>query len=204
MAEATASYGQSSCGCENTCKNIKDYVPPTDDWWESSATSCDLVVDPDFGGALKGTVYAQVREATNADVTYVIDTDDDWVIDVHITVTGKLVFLCGRWCISACLESMCGPEYYRFPQDSTPGVAKYCCCLIKTEQFTTDYNISICVPAETVKVNECGAPYELTVIVTLLSESQMKPGDECDPSTYMPLGVATACELPLMTFYEGV
>jgi len=200
----TVPSGPSSCVCpDDTCKKL-GCVPPEPNWWTSpTTTSCDLVVDPEFGITLTGTVYAQVRECTDTAVARVIDIDDDWVIDVHITVPNKLSFICGHWCISACLESMCGPKYYRFPRDSASNGSQYCCCLVETNQFQTDYDISICIPAGKVDVDECGAPYELTVIVTLLSESQMKQGDKCDPGTYMPLGVATACELPLMTFYDG-
>lgn len=187
--------------CDDNCTTL-GCVAPAPKWWTSpTTTSCGLVVDPEFGVTLAGTVYAQVRECGDTKVARVIDIDDNWVIDIHITVTSKLNLICGRWCISACLESMCGPKYYRFPRDSAP--SKYCCCLVKAEQFVTDYDISFCIPAGVVQVDECGAPYELTVIVTFLSEKQIKQGDKCDPGTYMPLGVATACELPLLTFYDG-
>jgi len=178
------------------------YSPP---WWLLNTTrSCELVVDPEFGVTLTGTVYAQARECDSNKVARVIDIDDNWLIDVHITLSGTLPrLLCGLWCVSACLESMCGDTHYRFPHDSAD--SPYCCCLVETNQFATDYEIRICIPAGVVKESECGAPYELTVIVTLLTRDQNpnKPGDKCDPGTYMPLGVATACELPLMTFYDG-
>jgi len=67
------------------------------------------------------------------------------------------------------------------------------------------YNTQICVPANIVKESECGAPYELTVIVTTLKEELKYPDrDRCDPDNHRPLGIATACELPLMTFYKGI
>ncbi|HEY6286849.1 MAG TPA: hypothetical protein VIX20_14400 [Ktedonobacteraceae bacterium] len=198
----TVLLGPSACICpDDTCTKL-GCVAPNPNWWKSHHTRhCDLVVDPEFGITLTGTVYGQVRECTGTAIARVIDIDDDWVIDVHITVQKNLSFICGHWCVSACLESMCGPKYYRFPHDSAD--SPYCCCLVETNQFATDYDISICVPAGKIAVDECGAPYELTVIVTLLSQSQIKQGDKCDPGTYMPLGVATACELPLMTFYDG-
>jgi hypothetical protein len=188
-----------ACNCDLNC----DCVDPKSSWW-TSATSCDLVVDPEFSVNLAGTVYAQARECQNDYASSVIDIDDAWVIDIHITLAGTPPYaVCGLWCVSACLESMCGPTYYRFPHDSTP--TQYCCCLVPTDQNSSDYDIRICIPGDVVQENECGAPYELTVIVTLLTRDQNpnKTGDVCDPSTYTPLGVATACELPFMTFYDG-
>jgi hypothetical protein len=200
----------SQCNCPDyNCQNLGCVDPcysPTcsSDWWKS-AISCDLVVDPDYVGVLSGTLFTQVRECDNQKPTYVIDTDDNWVIDIHISVTGKIQpALCGWWCVSACLESMCGPKYFRFPRDSASPPTSYCCCLVETNQFTTEYEIRICIPAGIVDVDECGSPYVLTVIATLLSRDQMKQGDPCDPGTYLPLGVAGACEIPLITFYEGV
>jgi hypothetical protein len=206
----------SDCLCpDDTCDDL-GCVDPTPNWWVPpppplpyTTTNCPLVVDVELGLAgFAGTVFAQTRECKSTDVARVIDIDDDWVIDVHITLTGPTPnLICGLWCVSACLESMCGPTYYRFPRDSDidspPPPSPYCCCLVETNQFTSDYDIRICIPAGVVTESECGAPYELTVIVTLLSRDQMKAGDKCDPGTYMPLGVATACELPLMTFYDG-
>lgn len=206
----------SPCLCpDNNCDYLNNGSPCVDpasppDWWTLPTTySCPLVVDPSsyLPGSLSGTLYGQARECDNPNVTYVIDTDDAWVIDVHISVTGTILpGLCGWWCISACLESMCGPDYYRFPYDSASPPSKYCCCLVETNQFVTEYEARICIPAGIVQPSECGTPYELTVIVTLLSRDQVPqspPGDPCDPGTYLPLGVAAACELPLLTFYPG-
>jgi hypothetical protein len=194
-----------------TLNNGAGCVHPLANWWNLPApapqpTTCDLQVDPAFGfpGTFGGTVYTQVRECDSTDVTTVIDVDDEWTVDVHITVSGKLVgVLCGFWCISACLEGMCAGDVYRFPQESTspPG---FCCLLCSINQGQTDYDAQICVPANKVDVNECGAPYELTVIVTALSQQVKAGGDPNDPNAHVPLGIATACELPLMTFYEGI
>jgi hypothetical protein len=195
----------SPCKCpDDNCTRL-NCVKPSDKWWLTAPTHCDLVVDPEFSVSLTGTVYAQARECQNTTASTVIDIDDDWVIDIHIALTSAPpIGICGNWCVSACLESMCGPNYYRFPRDSTD--RKYCCCLVETDQFQTDYIIRFCIPGGIVKENECGSPYELTVIVTLLSRdpNPNKPnGDPCDPGTYVPFGVAAACELPLMTFYDG-
>jgi hypothetical protein len=198
----------SPCLCpDDNCTNL-NCVKPLDKWWLTAPTHCDLVVDPEFSVNLAGTVFAQARECQNTNASTVIDIDDDWVIDIHITITSAPpIGICGLWCVSACLESMCGPQYYRFPRDSTPSRSggENCCCLVETDQFETDYIIRFCIPAGIVKENECGAPYEPTVIVTLLSRDQNpnRPGDVCDPGTYVPFGVAAACELPLMTFYDG-
>jgi len=205
QAKQADQTGSLPCLCpDDNCANL-GCVAPSPSWWSTAPTSCPLVIDPDASGCLSGgTVYAQTRECNSTTASSVIDNDDDWVIDIHITLSGSPPYLvCGLWCVSACLEDMCGPTtYYRFPRDSTD--SSYCCCLVATDQFTSDYEISICIPGGKVAESECGAPYELAVIVTLLSRDQMKPGDICDPATYMPLGVATACELPLMTFYAGV
>jgi hypothetical protein len=183
-----------------------DCVKPLDKWWTyPNVTSCNFVVDPGLAVIFNGTVYAQVRECDSQTTTTVIDVDDAWVVDIHLTVGGQLIDLfCGYWCISVCLESMCGDNDYRFPQDATspPG---YCCCLLDIDQGTTDYDTAICVPADIVAESECGAPYELTVIVTTLKEECInKDGDRCDPGNHKPLGIATACEVPLMMFYKGI
>ena len=197
---------ESPCLCpDDNCKNL-GCVAPTPNWWiPPPPAACPLVVDVELGlTGFAGNVFAQTRECQNATASSVIDIDDDWVIDVHITLTGTTPnLICGLWCVSACLESMCENKHYRFPHDSASPPSQYCCCLVETNQFQSAYEIRICIPHGVVDVNECGAPYELTVIVTLLSRDQMKQGDKCDPGTYMPLGVATACELPLMTFYDG-
>ncbi len=181
-------------------------VKPLDHWWQSpTATHCDFVVDPGLSVVFHGRVWAQVRECDSQTTTTVIDVDDAWIVDIHLEVGGQLVGLfCGYWCISVCLESMCGDNDYRFPQDATapPG---YCCCLVDIDQGQKSYDTAIYVPANIVKESECGAPYELTVIVTTLKEEVTKPGgDRCDPSLHKPLGIATSCELPLMTFYKGI
>ena len=197
----------SKCLCpDDNCEKLnngKGCVDPSPDWWKS-ATSCDLVVDPEFSVNLTGTIYAQARECDSNKASRVIDIDDDWVIDVHIKITSAPpIGICGNWCVSACLESMCENKHYRFPRDSTD--LQYCCCLVETDQFHSDYETRFCIPAGKVDENECGAPYELTVIATLLSRDQnpKKSGNKCDPKTYVPFGVAAACELPLMTFYDG-
>lgn len=177
---------------------------PLDEWWKR-ATHCDFVVDPELSVIFKGTVWAQVRECNSQTTTTVIDDDDAWIVDVHLEVWGQLVDLfCGYWCISICLESMCGDNDYRFPQDAT--IPKgYCCCLLDIDQGKKEYDTAICVPAGIVKESECGAPYELTVIVTTLKEECVKKdGKRCDPGNHKPLGIATSCELPLMTFYKGI
>ena len=183
------------CCPPNTC------VKPLDNWW-TSATHCDFVVDPGLRAAFHGRVWAQARECNSQTTTTVIDVDDDWIVDVHLEVGGQLVGLfCGYWCISVCLESMCGDNDYRFPI-SPKG---YCCCLLDIDQGQKIYDTAIYVPANIVKESECGAPYELTVIVTTLKEELInKGGDRCDPGNHRPLGIATSCELPLMTFYKGI
>jgi hypothetical protein len=176
---------------------------PLPEWWKS-ATHCDFVVDPGLRAAFHGRVWAQVRECNSQTTTTVIDVDDAWVVDVHMEVGGQLVGLfCGYWCISVCLESMCGDNHYRFPRDAPP--PGYCCCLIDIDQDQTVYDTEICVPANKVRESECGAPYEITVIVTTLKEELRDPKrDRCDPDNHRPLGIATACELPLMTFYSNL
>jgi hypothetical protein len=184
------------------CCKFCDTPPP--DWWKS-ANHCDFVVDPGLRAAFHGRVWAQVRELNSPTTTTVIDVDDAWVVDVHLEVGGQLVRLfCGYWCISVCLESMCGDNDYRFPRDATEDRG-YCCCLIDIDQDQKEYNAQICVPANRVRESECGAPYELTVIVTTLKEELRDPNrDRCDPDNHRPLGIATSCELPLMTFYRGI
>ena len=182
------------CGCEK----------PLPDWWKS-AKHCHLVADPDIKEAFTGTFYAQVRECDNPKTTTVIDVDDKWLVDIHIEVSGRLTNIwCGHWCISACLESMCGGKTYRFPRDLNDDPPGYCCSLVDIDQGTYDYEIAICVPAGKVKQDECGSLYELTVIVTALGEKQYKKGDPCDPGTYHPFGIAGACEVAHLMFYEGV
>jgi hypothetical protein len=183
--------------CNGTCQD------PVAGWW-NSATHCDFVVDPGLSVIFNGTVYAQVRECDSQKTTTVIDVDDAWIVDVHLEVSGQLTdLLCGYWCISVCLESMCGDNDYRFPQDSTspPG---YCCVLLDIDQGTKVYDTEICVPAYRVEESECGSPYELTVIVTTLGEEVKPGGDPNDPAAHKPIGIATSCELPLMTFYKGI
>lgn len=100
---------------------------------------------------------------------------------------------------------MCGGRTYRFPRD-LPETRKpeYCCELIDIDQGQMYYTTEICVPADVVKESECGAPYELTVIVTALSGKQYKPGDPNDPGNYKPIGIGGACELAHMMFYKGI
>jgi len=191
------------------------YVPPipcskpADNWW-SGLTPQPLVVDlPGLQGIITADFYAQIRDLTASPPTApatVIDVDDDFAIDIHLelTISNPLQYLlCGYWCISVCLESMCGTNRYRFPRDAT-SPAGYCCVLLP---FTCEgtFDLTICVPGGTVQEDECGSPYEGTVIVTLLSQCR-KPGkeeaDKCDPATYRPVGAAGAVELPLLTFYS--
>lgn len=183
------------CGC----------LVPLPDWWKS-LKPCDLVADPEIKEVFNGKVFAQVRECDSQKTTTVIDVDDPWLVDIRIEVSGRLTDIwCGHWCISICLESMCGGKTYRFPRDLKDDPPGYCCSLVDINQGQLVYdNIAICVPANKVKQDECGSLYELTVIVTVLGENQYKPGDKCDPGTYHPFGIAGACELAHMTFYEGV
>jgi hypothetical protein len=179
---------------------------PAPNWW-SSLPSQSLVVDlPPVAAAITADFYAEIREAGTTTPATVIDVDDAFAIDVHLelSVTSPLSnLLCGYWCISVCLESMCGDKHYRFPQDSTdpPG---YCCLLVPFNCSPT-YDATICVPGDKVDESECGAPYECTVIVTLLSactRPNRQGGDPNDPATYIPVGAAGSFELPLLTFYN--
>jgi len=177
---------------------------PVYDWWKS-AKHCALVADPELYGAFNGTVYAQVRECGGTARSTVIDIDDDWLVDIRIETSGQLTdLICGKWCISICLESMCGGRAYRFPRDLPSERERYCCELVEIEQGKHEYSTDICVPGKVVKESECGAPYELTVIVTMLSDKQYKPGDPKDPGNYKPIGIAGACEVAHVLFYEGI
>ena len=183
-----------------------DYKDPLPDWWNSAtATQCVLKVDsPIFSQCLSGKVYAQVRECNSTDVTNVIDIDDPWVVDIHLDVSGEFIdCFCGFWCISVCLESMCEGKYYRFPQDSTSPEG-YCCCLVEFVPGVSQYNVEIGVPAYTVEESECGSAYEPVVIVTVLCKRVIHEDRAVDdPARYKPAGIATACELPLLTFYNA-
>jgi hypothetical protein len=181
-------------------------IDPAPNWWQSLKAQ-QLVVDlPGLQGIITADFYAQIREADSQIPAAVIDVDDAFAVDIHLelTVSSPLQnLLCGYWCISVCLESMCGPNRFRFPRDSatTPG---YCCVLVQFDCNNT-YNTTICVPGGVVQEDECGAPYEGTVIVTLLSSCK-RPGkenaDPKDPATYIPVGAAGSLELPLLTFYN--
>jgi hypothetical protein len=184
--------------------------PPAPYWW-SSLTPQPLVVDlPGLQGIITADFYAQVRDLTASPPTAtatVIDVDDDFAVDVHLelTISSPLQYLiCGYWCISVCLESMCGPNRYRFPRDnySPPG---YCCVLVDFQCKST-FDETICVKGDVIQEDECGSPYEGTVIVTLLSKCK-KPkyvdDTSMDPNTFIPVGAAGALELPLLTFYSN-
>lgn len=184
--------------------NGTDCGDPEPNWWITyNIPKQAVVVDlPGLQGVITANFYAEIREADTTTPATVIDTDDDFAIDVHLELTMSSPLqnlLCGFWCISVCLESMCGSERYRFP-DST----NFCCVLVPFNCQNT-YDETICVSGGTVQESECGAPYEGTVIVTLLSQCR-RPGkedaDENDPATYIPVGAAGSFELPLLTFYK--
>lgn len=183
-------------------------IDPTPNWWiVNGITSQPIVVDiPPLQGVITADFYAEFREANATNPTTVIDVDDAFAIDIHLdlNVSSPLQnLLCGFWCISVCLESMCGDNDYRFPQDSTdtPG---YCCVLVPFNCNST-YDTTICVPGNKVQESECGSPYEGTVIVSMLSackRQSQQNGDPNDPGTYIPVGAAGSFELPLLTFYQ--
>ncbi len=180
-----------------------DCIKPVDGWWKS-LKPCNLVYDlatPPY--LFSGKFYAQVRECDSQTTATVIDVDDAWLVDIHIEVGGLIPKLwCGHWCISVCLESMCGGKAYRFPRDLKDDPPGYCCQLDCLKQRKTDYDEMICIPKGIVKPDECGSPYELTVIITVLGDCQYKPGHKCDPLTYYPIGIAGACEVAHLMFYE--
>jgi hypothetical protein len=166
------------------------------------------VVDlPGLQKVITADFYAEIREAGTTTPATVIDVDDSFAIDIHLelTVSSPLQnLLCGYWCISVCLESMCENKHYRFPRDSNSPSGDYCCVLVPFDCIST-YDTTICVPGGIVHESECGSPYEGTVIVTLLSRCK-RPGKEndtsLDPATFIPVGAAGALELPLLTFYQ--
>jgi hypothetical protein len=179
---------------------------PAPNWW-TSLTPQPLVVDlPPLQGVITADFYAEIREAGTTTPATVIDVDDAFAIDIHLdlTVSSPLQnLICGFWCISVCLESMCGDQHYRFPLDITPP-PQYCCVLVPFSSTNT-YDTTICVPANIVQESECGSAYEATVIVTLLSATKRpskQNGDPNDPGTYIPVGAAGSFELPLLTFYQ--
>jgi len=180
---------------------------PAPNWW-NNVTKQLLVVDlSNLQGIITADFYAEVREANTTTPATVIDVNDAFAIDIHLDLTvsdplSKLI--CGYWCISVCLESMCGPNRYRFPGDATSPPSGYCCVLVPFDCSTT-YDTTICVPGGVVQEDECGAPYEATVIVTLLSRCRRQGkenADPNDPATYIPVGAAGSVELPLLTFYQ--
>ena len=173
-------------------------IKPADGWWKS-VTPQELVVDfAPFQKLLFAKLYAEVREGNSTATATVIDTDDEWAVDIHLEVSGPLGYvICGYWCISCCLDNMCGDRDYRFPQ------GPYCCELIPLNPCGYGvYDTTICVPGNVVKESECGAPYEATVIVTVLSSCLKQGGNPKDPGSYRPLGVAGSFELPMLTFYD--
>jgi hypothetical protein len=183
-----------------------DCGPPADYWW-NSITPVNLVVDfPPLQGVINADFYAEIREAGTTTPATVIDVDDAFAVDIHLdlNVNSPLQYLlCGFWCISFCLDSLCGENDYRFPggSDNSSG---YCCQLVPFN-CNTSYDTTICVQGGIVHESECGSPYEGTVIVTLLS-SCFRPGlvdpDPNDPGSYIPVGAAGSFQLPLLTFYD--
>jgi hypothetical protein len=183
-----------------------DCGQPADNWWYA-ITPVNLVVDfPPFQGVINADFYAEIREAGTTTPATVIDVDDAFAIDIHLDlkINSPLQnLLCGFWCISFCLESLCGDSDYRFPQDSTdpPGF----CCLLVPFNCNTTYDATICVPGDIVQESECGSAYEGTVIVTLLSNcyrTGLVDPDPNDPGSYIPVGAAGSFQLPLLTFYD--
>jgi hypothetical protein len=184
-----------------------DCGPPADQWW-TSITPVNLVIDfPPLVGVINALFYAEIREAGTQVPATVIDVDDAFAVDIHLelnVVSPLQNLLCGFWCISLCLESLCDDYDYRFPRDSTdpPG---YCCLLVPFNCNTT-YDATICVPGGIVKESECGSAYEGTIIVTLLSACKRPSAppdcDPADPGCYIPAGAAGSFQLPLLTFYD--
>jgi hypothetical protein len=187
-----------------------DCGQPAPGWWKPLQAQ-QLVVDfPGLQSVITADFYAEIREAGTTSPATVIDVDDDFAIDIHLdlTVSSPLQnLICGYWCISVCLESMCGPNKYRFPRDSTIPPSVYCCVLIPFDCGVSTFDTTICVPGGVVQEDECGSPYEGTVIVTLLSRCRRKGkenADPNDPASYIPAGAAGSIELPLLTFYSNV
>lgn len=180
-------------------------IDPAPNWWQN-LTPQPLVIDfPTLQGVLTADFYAEIRESNSTAPSTVIDVDDGWAVDIHIEATSPILsVLCGFWCVSVCLDNMCGGNDYRFPRDSTtpPG---YCCVLIPLNPCSGVYDTTICVPGGIVKEDECGGPFEATAIITLLSACRRagkQNGDPNDPGTWVPAGAAGAVDLPLLTFYD--
>lgn len=173
---------------------------PAPNWWKS-LQSQPLVVDfSPFANLLSANVWAEVREANTTNPVTVIDVDDAFAVDIHLEVTGPLTYvICGYWCISCCLESLCGDDDYRFPQGD------YCCILTPLDPCGNGvYDTTICVPGDVVKESQCGTPYEVTVVVTVLTQCVIKPNSNPkDPGRFKPLGIAGSFKLPMLTFYSN-
>jgi hypothetical protein len=193
--------------CTNLCPS-----PPPAIWWSPAPAGQQIPYSLSVGSfTITGDFYAEIRDVTTgANPATVIPVTDTFAIDIHVDLTVPSPWqylLCGYWCISVCLESLCGDTNYRFPQDLTSPPGGYCCELVPfdcTSPTPTTFDSTICVPGCVVQESECGSPYEVTVIVTLLSQC-LKSGctDSNDPGCHIPVGVAGSLVLGLVTFYQG-
>ncbi len=133
---------------------------------------------------LSGSINGYITEVGGEQPTTIIRSDQDWKVHVEWELTGKLTeFVCGKWCVSAFLESIGPGQELRLPANSLE-------IDLDPEAGPNKYSVWFTVPAGTIKPENCSTPYKLVLTVTYLTPKH-RPGP-----------MAGFVEGPIVQFYE--
>src|SRR5260221_1713418 len=148
---------------------------------------------------LSGRIVARVRESDGELAARIIDANEPWAVDVYWELSGVLVpMICGKWCIRVFLESL--------GADSLDKELKYARLIDLHPCQGGKYEAHFYVPANFVKVEECGTPFEAVVGLTYLTNCRIRTDlEEQDHRSYRPGAIAAFVKLPTMQFFnEGI
>lgn len=169
--------------------------PFTDRTFKHGNVETDL--EPHF---LNGELVARITEDDGETVAKIIDANEPWHVDAYLRLTGSLRYMiCGSLCFRLIGENI-GPGGEDYEQMNDRGLIPLDPC------GDGVYHAHFSVPANAVRVEHCGTPYELAVVATYLTPCKIRPDlPDNHEDSYRPGSIAGIVSYPMALFFdEGV
>lgn len=130
----------------------------------------------------------------------VIDANEPWQVDVYWLLTGSLRhMICGNWCVKLFLESL-GKDDLDLELANDEGL------IALNPAGSGFYHARFSVPANRIRTEHCGTPFQPVATVTYVSSYKINPHlPDNDPRSYLPGPIAGFVPFPITQFFrEGI
>lgn len=171
-------------------------------YWVFSEMDTDLP-----SNFLQGFVYAIISEDTPptpvSNNVSVINSNEPWRVDIYWYLVGGLTnMITGKWAVRLFMESL-GADDLDFELTDDQGLIDLNPCAFYNYSV---YHASFSVPANRVRTEATGTPFQPVLTITYLTPCKINPRlPDNDPRAYRPGPIGGVVSFPITQFYrEGV